>query len=66
MPEYIKKKHACTSLLIWDAEGEPPDGEWTPVLWQEFVCNAQPDALSIPALIETNADLLRKRYLAWV
>ena len=66
MPEDSKKKHACTSLLIWDAEGEPPDGEWTPVLWREFVSNAQPDAVSIPALIETNADLLRKRYLEWV
>ena len=66
MPEYSEKKHACTSLLIWDAEGEPPDGEWTPVLWREFVSNVQPDAVSIPALIETNADLLKKRYLAWV
>jgi surface carbohydrate biosynthesis protein (TIGR04326 family) len=66
MPEYSKKKHACTSLLIWDTEGEPPEGEWTPVLWREFLFSVQPDAVSIPALIETNADLLRKRYLAWV
>jgi surface carbohydrate biosynthesis protein (TIGR04326 family) len=66
MPEYSKKKPARTSLLIWDADGEPPNGEWTPVLWRDFVSNAQPDAVSIPALIETNADLLRKRYLAWV
>ena len=66
MPEDNKKKPARTSLLIWDAEGEPPVGEWTPVLWREFVSNAQPDAVSIPALIETNADLLKKRYLAWV
>lgn len=66
MPEDKKKQPTCTSLLIWDAEGAPPDGEWTPVLWREFVSNALPDAVSIPALFETNADLLRKRYLAWV
>jgi surface carbohydrate biosynthesis protein (TIGR04326 family) len=66
MPEYNKKKSSCTSLIIWDAEGAPPNGEWTPVMWRDFVSNAQPDAVSIPALIETNADLLRKRYLAWV
>jgi surface carbohydrate biosynthesis protein (TIGR04326 family) len=66
MPEYSEKKHSCTSLLIWDAEGAPPDGEWTPVLWREFVSSEQPDAVSIPAIIETTADLLRKRYLAWV
>ncbi len=66
MPEYNKKIPARTSLLIWDAEGTPPNGEWTPVLWREFVFSEQPDAVSIPALIETNADLLRKRYLAWV
>jgi surface carbohydrate biosynthesis protein (TIGR04326 family) len=66
MPDYNKKKPAHTSLLIWDAEGEPPVGECTPVLWRAFVANAQLDAVSIPALIETNADLLKKRYLAWV
>jgi surface carbohydrate biosynthesis protein (TIGR04326 family) len=66
MLESNKKKPARTSLLIWDAEGEPPVGEWTPVLWRAFMSNAQPDAVSIPALIETNADLLKKRYLAWV
>jgi surface carbohydrate biosynthesis protein (TIGR04326 family) len=66
MPEYSEKQPARTSLLIWDAEGEPPDGDWIPVLWRELVSNAQPDAVSIPALIETNADLLKKRYLAWV
>ena len=66
MLESNKKKPARTSLLIWDAEGEPPVGEWTPVLWRAFVAHAQPDAVSIPALIETNADLLKKRYLAWV
>ena len=66
MPEYSEKMTSCTLLLIWDAEGEPPDGDWTPVLWREFVSNAQSDAVSIPAIIEANADLLRKRYLAWV
>ena len=58
MPEYSEKKPSCTLLLIWDAEGEPPDGDWTPVLWREFVSNAQSDAVSIPAIIEANADLL--------
>jgi surface carbohydrate biosynthesis protein (TIGR04326 family) len=66
MTEYSEKKPDHTSLLIWDAEGQPPEGEWTPVLWREFLSNAQSDTVSIPAIIETNADLLRKRYLTWV
>jgi len=53
-------------LLVWDVEGAPPLGEWIPVLWQGFKSTAQPTAVSIPALIEANTDVLRKRYLAWI
>ena len=66
MSDHNERQDAHASILIWDAEGTPPDGERTPVLWREFVSSAQPEAVSIPTLIETNADLLKKRYLAWV
>ena len=53
-------------LLIWDAEGSPPVDCWTNVLWRGFVTDVSSNSVSIPHLIEENADALRSRYLAWV
>lgn len=36
------------------------------MLWRGFVAGASADIVSIPQLIEDNADALRVRYLAWV
>jgi len=36
------------------------------VLWRSYPGSDFPDALSIPKLVEENADSLRSRYLAWV
>lgn len=51
--------------IIWDAEGMPPEGEWTAVLWRRYgECGSQ--SYSIPRLVEEQADSLRERYLAWI
>ncbi len=57
---------SVTKVLIWDAEGSPPLGEWMTVLWRGFADGMTPNSVSIPSLIEENADNLRARYLAWV
>lgn len=54
------------TLLVWDAKGLPPAGDWTTVLWGGFGDCAAPNAISIPRLLEANADRLRTRYLAWI
>ena len=53
-------------VLIWDAEERQPSVDCTTVLWRGFSDGATPDVVSIPQLIEKNADALRTRYLAWV
>ena len=51
--------------MIWDAEGLPPEGAWTPVLWRNYgESDGQP--YSIPRLVEEQAESLRERYLAWI
>jgi surface carbohydrate biosynthesis protein (TIGR04326 family) len=54
------------ALLIWDAEKSPPAGGWQVLLWRSFGEPSFPDAVSIPQLVEENADILRKRYLSWI
>lgn len=54
------------TLLVWDTEGAPPAGNWTTVLWSSFGDSASPDTISIPRLVEEQADTLRERYLAWI
>jgi surface carbohydrate biosynthesis protein (TIGR04326 family) len=55
-----------TMLLIWDAEGAPPTGDWTMLLWRGFGNSALPNAISVHELVEANADNLKSRYLEWV
>lgn len=54
------------TLLVWDAEGLPPDGNWTTVLWNSFENSDNLDVISIPALIEKQDDALKARYLSWI
>ena len=54
------------NVLIWDLEGSPPAGDFTNVLWHEFVTPESTKSISIPELIEKNAEALRSRYLAWI
>jgi surface carbohydrate biosynthesis protein (TIGR04326 family) len=53
-------------VVIWDAEGLPPQGEQWTVLWRSFSNYSMPNTISIPTLVEENAEILRSRYLAWV
>lgn len=53
-------------LLVWDTEGFPTSGDWTTVLWNSFDNGIDPGTISIPSLVEEQADVLKSRYLAWV
>ena len=44
----------------------PPSGNFTIVLWRKFAIPGAADGVSIPALIEENAEELRSRYLGWI
>lgn len=54
------------TLLVWDTEGSPPSGNWTTILWSGFGKANDPGVISIPTLVEEQADTLRIRYLAWI
>jgi surface carbohydrate biosynthesis protein (TIGR04326 family) len=53
-------------VFVWDVDGLPPESDWTVVLWRGFAPSASPSIISIPKLVEDNADVLKARYLAWV
>jgi len=54
------------TLLVWDAEGSPPVGDWTTVLWRRYADPEDPTVISITQRVEQEADELRARYLAWI
>ena len=54
------------SLLIWDTNGDPPQGYHEVVLWNSVATNNNPQYILIPKLVEANAIELRLKYLAWV
>ena len=55
-----------SALLVWDADGEPPVGDWTTLLWRSYDTRERKDVISIPQLVEDNAESLRARYLSWI
>lgn len=58
--------HKKRALLVWDADGQAPVGDWTVVFWRSFGDSSTPETVSIPTLVETHAEALRARYLAWI
>jgi len=54
------------TFLIWDDEGEPPTGDWITVLWSDYPYSSSSDFISIPELVEKQAQTLRARYLNWI
>ena len=54
------------TLLVWDAEGPPPVGNWTTILWSGFGETNDPTVISVPKLVEEHADTFKARYLAWI
>jgi surface carbohydrate biosynthesis protein (TIGR04326 family) len=53
-------------LLIWDEEELPELTIGKVVLWRSFSDGVSPNIVSIPTLVEKNADALKQRYLAWI
>lgn len=54
------------TLLIWDAEEPPEVTSGKTALWQRFSDGASRNIVSIPMLVEKNADALKQRYLSWI
>jgi hypothetical protein len=47
------------TLLVWDADGSPPVGDWMTVLWRQYAGVKDSGVISIPELVEQEADGLR-------
>lgn len=58
--------NSADKVVIWDVDELHPSGDGTTVLWRGFSDGTTPNIVSIPQLIEENADTLRARYLAWI
>ena len=58
--------NSASTLLIWDEDFEPMLSNNTIVLWQSYGLTDYPEAVSIPKLVDDNAELFKKRYLEWV
>jgi surface carbohydrate biosynthesis protein (TIGR04326 family) len=54
------------SLLVWDSELSPPPYTGRTVLWSSVAEEGAQDVVSVPLLVERDADVVRSRYLAWV
>jgi surface carbohydrate biosynthesis protein (TIGR04326 family) len=54
------------TFLIWDSDSIPPFGDCIVVLWRSFNPEGSPFAVSIPKVVEENADTLRERFLGWL
>jgi len=63
MSEYI---NSISTLLIWDEDFEPMHSDNAILLWQSYGLTDYPEAVSIPKLVDDNAELFKKRYLEWV
>jgi len=57
---------SLSEIIIWDQEGQPIDPTKTTLLWSSFEDPGFPNSISIPRLVEKDADALKERYLAWV
>jgi len=60
----MSRKNQTT--LVWDSIAPPPEGYQRIMLWKRFDCEAYPDAISLPKVIEDNAVELKKQYLKFV
>jgi surface carbohydrate biosynthesis protein (TIGR04326 family) len=53
-----------TALLIWDREGEPPPASDTVFSWRSYTNEGR--LRSIPHYLESHAERLRRKYLAFI
>ena len=57
----------CHRLMVWAADGSPPKEEEFTVFWNKFSDKTQYDnIISIPKIVEDNAEKYKRRYLAWI
>lgn len=56
-------EHQVLTLFIWDADGNPPAGNYITLLWNSYENNESEAEISVPKLINQNPDLLRKKLL---
>ena len=54
------------TLLVWDKEGQPPQGDWFIIFWRCFYEGDGLNGISLPKLVEEQAENLRSRYLEWI
>ena len=55
-----------SSIIIWDSETLPNNNEKTIILWKQYRQSNSKNQISIPELIEKNANRLKARYLTWI
>lgn len=53
------------SVLVWDEDSVPNDKEHLIILWRKFT-SSESGFVSVPEVIETQAEKLRDRYLAFI
>lgn len=53
-------------ILIWDSEDLPPIHNGTTVLWRRRISIEHIPQVSIPSLVEENADIFKMQYLNWI
>lgn len=56
----------CVTLLIWDADGSSPEGDWHTILWRSSRAEDDPGVNSVSRIVEESSDALRRKYLAWI
>ena len=52
------------SVIVWDRKGDPPDATAEVLRWQSYA--DRPLGTSVPCYLETHAERLRARYLAFI
>jgi surface carbohydrate biosynthesis protein (TIGR04326 family) len=63
----IKSAIRSQSITIYDSEHRPSSNNKNlAILWRSYGDPSQPNTISIPRLVEEQADMLRSRYLSWV
>lgn len=53
-------------VFVWDADGQPPGGDWIHVLWRAFASEPMPHVVSMPVLTEERAAEFKAAYLDWI
>jgi surface carbohydrate biosynthesis protein (TIGR04326 family) len=55
-----------STLLVWDVDSSPPKTAGKTALWRSIAGASSSNLVSMPLLVEANAENLKRRYLSWV